>query len=95
MLSPSDDAGTLAGKGFFRGRPLGFEAGTGTVEVEVVVANNTVLVVVFGGLRFRDHKCGFSTTDLARFSGSILIMFSRSVMTSVLARNQFLLSRPP
>ena len=93
MLSPSDDAGTLAGKGFFRGRPLGFEAGTGTVEV-VAVANNTVLVV-FGGLRFRDHKCGFSTTDLARFSGSILIMFSRSVMTSVLARNQFLLSRPP
>lgn len=89
MISPSD-AGTLAGKGFFRGRPLGFEAGTGTVEV----ANNTVLVV-FGGLRFRDHKCGFSTTDLARFSGSILIMFSRSVMTSVLARNQFLLSRPP
>ena len=85
MISPRD-AGTLAGKGFFRGRPLGL----------VVLANKVVLVVVFGGLRFRDHKCGFSTTDLARFSGSILIMlFSRSVMTSVLARNQFLLSRPP
>ena len=63
MLSPSDDAGTLAGKGFFRGRPRGLEG-----ELDVVLVANKVV------LRFSDHKCGFSTTDFARFSGSILIM---------------------
>ena len=62
-LSPSDDAGTLAGKGFFRGRPRGLEG-----ELDVVLVANKVV------LRFSDHKCGFSTTDFARFSGSILIM---------------------
>ena len=65
MISPGD-VGTLAGKGFFLGRPRGLEG-----ELDVVLVANKV---VLGGLRFSDHKCGFSTTDFARFSGSILIM---------------------
>ena len=61
MGSPNDDGGTLLGNGFFRGRPLGLEAKPFAAAAEDV--------------RFKDHKCGFNTTDLALFSGSILIMF--------------------
>ena len=70
-ISPGD-VGTLAGKGFFRGRPRGLEG-----ELDVVLVANKV--VLLGGLRFSDHKCGFSTTDFARFSGSILIMLYSTI----------------
>ena len=47
----------------------------GTLEGSGFFRGRPLGLEAMAEVRFKDHKCGFNTIDLARFSGSILIMF--------------------